>query len=76
MRIAEVFFCGSHESFFVGKNMTIEEARKILTKDGNNYTDSQLQLMIDCFNKIIEAGFQQFERINMEKGFDNGFKTN
>ncbi|QQG43967.1 MAG: hypothetical protein HYW86_03835 [Candidatus Roizmanbacteria bacterium] len=44
--------------------MTIEKARKIIGVVSEKMTDTQIQLIIDCFDALIEVGFQQFEEKN------------
>ena len=50
--------------------MTIEKAREILKDDESNMSDKQIQAIIDCFEKVIEVGFQQLEQ-KLVEGFDN-----
>jgi len=41
--------------------MTIQRAREILGEYGTKLTDEQIQEVMDCFELVIEVGFQQFE---------------
>jgi ABC-type transporter MlaC component len=42
--------------------MTIERARKILGEYEKTLTDEQLSAIIECFDALIEVGFQQYEQ--------------
>ncbi|GEM_PF-4390340 len=50
--------------------MTVEQARGLLKNEATDMSDEQIQSIIDCFEGIIEVGFQQFERVLL-KDFDN-----
>lgn len=43
------------------KPMTIQRAREILGEYGTKLTNEQIQEVMDCFELVIEVGFQQFE---------------
>jgi hypothetical protein len=49
--------------------MTISQSRAIIGETAIEYTDKDLQSIIDCFNGIIEVGMQQFDN-NAEETFD------
>ena len=55
--------------------MTIEKAREILGKEACQLNNDQVQAIIDCFEGIIEVGFEQFEK-KLQEDFDNGRLSN
>lgn len=42
--------------------MNILRARRILGKSSKHITDQEILAIIESLNKIIEVGFQQFEK--------------
>lgn len=50
--------------------MTTDKARKILGEYAFSMSESQIQELIDCFNQIIEVGFQLFEKEHNQNTFD------
>lgn len=47
--------------------MTIEKAKQILAGYGQNLTNEQIVAIMECFDTLIEIGFQQFEKRHSEK---------
>lgn len=41
--------------------MTVIQARKILGEEGKRLSDIEIKTIIECFEIVIEVGFQQFE---------------
>lgn len=50
--------------------MTLIQARSLLGKHSSKYNDASLEKIIQCFEALIELGFQQFEKDQSKYGFD------